>query len=116
MHRHLHLVIAVLIALMISSYTAWCCSNGIVPGDSLFRLYGIVMMFLIVSWLVADPALPATRRPSFDHGMLVWVGFPFLAAYHMYAAHRWRGILNVVGLLALFFAPYLSSAIVESLQ
>lgn len=116
MRRHLHLATAVLIALMVSAYSGWCCSTGVVPGDRHFDLYGVVMMFLIVSWLITDPVLPATRKPSFDHGMLVWVSFPLLAGYHMYAAHRWRGILIVLGLMVLFFAPYLCFGIVEAVQ
>lgn len=114
--RHLYLATAVLIALMTSAHAAWCCSNGVAPGDDVFRLYGIVMMILVVSWLVAEPAFPAGQKPSFDYGMLMWAGFPFLASYHMYVAHRWRGILVVLGLIVLFFAPYLSFGIMQAVH
>ena len=33
------------------------------------------------------------------------ITFPLLAAYQMYSAHRWRGVLTVLGLLGLFVAP-----------
>ena len=116
MRRHLHVVTAALIALMTSAYTVWCCSKGAAPGESLLRLHTIVMMVLIVSWLVTDPALPTGRKPSFDYGLLMWVSFPLLAAYHMYVARGWRGILIVVGLTMLLFAPYLSFGIMEAAQ
>lgn len=116
MRRHLYLATAVLTVVMISAYAAWCCSKGIAPGDDLLRIYAIVMAILIVSWLVTDPALPASRRPSFDYGLLLWVSFPFLAAYHMYATRGWRGILLVLGLILLFLAPYLAFGIMQVLQ
>ena len=116
MRRHPYLVTAALIALMTSAYTVWCYSKGAAPGETLFRLYAIVMMFLIISWLVTDPALPTSRKPSFDYGLLMWVSFPILAAYHMYVARGWRGILIVVGLTMLLFAPYLSFGIMEAAQ
>jgi hypothetical protein len=54
---------------------------------------------------------PAAHRPSFDHAMFVWITFPLLAAYHMYSAHRWRGLLIVLGLFGLFVAPNIALAL-----
>lgn len=116
MRRYLHLVTAILIALTLSAYTVWCYSKGVTPGEHVFHLYSIVMMVLIVAWVISDPALPASRKPSFDYALLLWVSFPFLAAYQMHAARGWRGILVVFGLILLLFAPYLSFRIMELLQ
>jgi len=99
---------------MTSCYAAYRYVNGVVPGNGLFRLYGFVTTILVVSWLVADPAIPSAQRPSFDHGMLVWFTFPILAAYHMYSAHRWRGFLIVFGLLALIAAPNIVLALIQA--
>lgn len=103
--RRWYLVTAAVIAVITSAYSAWRCLGGDVPGEEVFRLYRFVMVIVVISWLLADPEIPATQRPSFDHGMFVWMTFPLLAAYHMYAAHRWRGLAIVVGLLSLLFAP-----------
>jgi hypothetical protein len=43
--------------------------------------------------------------------MLVWATFPLLAAYQMYSAHRWRGLLKVLGLLVLLAAPNIALAL-----
>ena len=43
--------------------------------------------------------------------MFVWITFPLLAAYHMYSAHRWRGLLIVLGLFGLFVAPNIALAL-----
>ena len=114
--RRLCIVAAIGIASMTSVYAAWCCSAGTVPGDDVLRLYPFVMGILIVSWLVSDPALPMSRKPSFDYGLLLWVSFPLLATYHLYVAHRWRGFLIVIGLIMLFLAPYLSCAVMRAIQ
>ena len=45
--------------------------------------------------------------------MLVWMSFPFLAAYHLCLAHRRRGIAIVLGLLALIVMPALVFVVVE---
>lgn len=114
--RRLSMVTAIVIASMTSIHTAWCCSIGTTPGDDVLRLYPFVMGILIVSWLVSDPALPTSRKPSFDYGLLLWVSFPLLATYHLYAAHRWRGFLIVLGLMMLFLAPYLSCAVIRGIR
>ena len=114
-NRPLYLIAAVAIATITSGYAVCRYLNGVVPGDGVFRLYGIVTAILVVSWLVTDPAIPWKQRPSFDHGMFVWVTFPLLAMYHMYSAHRWRGFLMVLGLLGLIAAPNIMLALVQTL-
>src|SRR6267142_1346542 len=96
-NRPLYLIAAVAIATMTSGYAVCRYLNGVVPGDGVFRLYGIVTAILVVSWLVTDPAIPSKQRPSFDHGMLVWVTFPFLAVYHMYFSPPLAGVSNGFG-------------------
>jgi hypothetical protein len=83
-----------------------------VPGEGLLQLYGVVTGILVVSWIAMDPRIPAAQRPSFDHGMLIWMTFPLFALYQMYSAHRWRGILIIVGLAGLLAAPSISLALV----
>jgi hypothetical protein len=109
--RRSHLITASVLAAAVSGYSVWRYSNGDVPGDHLLRAYGIVITILVITWLISDPRIPARQRPSFDHGMFVWMTFPILAACHMYAAHRWRGILIVIGLLGLIVAPNVALAI-----
>jgi hypothetical protein len=109
--RRLHLIAAAVIAAATSSYCVWRFLNGSSPGDELLRTYGIVTTLLAITWLLSDPRIPPAQKPSFDHGMFVWATFPFLAAYHMYSAHRWRGLLIVLGLLGLIAAPDIALAL-----
>lgn len=109
--RRLYLVAAVAIAIVTSACAVARYLSGVGPHDELFRVYGVVMAILTFTWLVTDLAIPAAHRPSFDHAMFVWITFPLLAAYHMYSAHRWRGILTVLGLLGLFVAPSVALAL-----
>ena len=113
-NRPLYLIAAAALATVTSGYAVYRYLNGVVPGDGVFRLYGIVTTILVISWLVTDPAIPSTQRPSLDHGMLVWVTFPLLAVYHMYSAHRWRGFLMVLGLLGLIVAPNIVLVLVQA--
>jgi hypothetical protein len=108
--RRWYLVAAAAIAVMTSIYATWSYFNGMAPAEEVLQLYGVFMGILVVSWLVTDPRIPAAQRPSFDHGALIWATFPFLAAYHMYLAHRWRGIFIVLGLVGLLAAPTIALA------
>jgi hypothetical protein len=110
--RRLYLVAAAFIAAVTSAYAAWRYTNGVVMSDEVGSTYNLVMALLVVTWVVADPKIPPAHRPSFDHAALVWASFPFLAGYHLFAAHRWRGILIVLGLMALLAAPSLVLAII----
>jgi hypothetical protein len=114
--RRLCLIAVVVMSMVMSCYVAWRYLNGVVPAEHLFRLYEFLAAILAISWLVTDPDLPAIERPSFDHGFLIWVTFPFLAAYHMYRAHRWRGLLMVPGLLLLLFAPRITLNLLVSVR
>ena len=109
--RRWYLLTAATIASITSIYSVWRYLSGVVPGEEVFRLYNMVTAFLVVSWVVTDPRIPATQRPSFDHGMFVWATFPLLAAYHMYSAHRWRGLFIVLGLIGFFAAPSIALAL-----
>jgi hypothetical protein len=82
------------------------------PGEDLLQLYGVVTGILVVTWIAMDPRIPARQRPSFDHGMLIWIAFPAFALYQMYSAHRWRGFLIVLGLIGLLAAPSIAHALV----
>jgi hypothetical protein len=110
-NRRLYLVAAVVVAVMTSVFAVWCFLHGVTPRKEIFQLYTVITGILVVSWLVTDPGIPAMQRPSFDYGMLVWATFPLLAAYHMFTAHRWRGILIVLGLFGLLVAPDIALAI-----
>ncbi len=110
--RRWYLITAAVIAAMTSTYSAWSYLNGFEPGQSVFQPCSTLTGLLVVSWTVTDPAIPSAQKPSFDHGILVWTTFPLLAAYHLYSAHRWRGILVVLGLMGLFAAPSIAIALV----
>lgn len=114
--RRCYLIAATGLAAAISSYALWRYVHGAIPGDDLLRVYGIVIIILLITWLQADPRIPATQRPSFDHGMFIWMTFPLLAAWHMYAAHQWRGILMVLGLLGLIAAPNITLAVASAIR
>ena len=109
--RNWYLIAAAFIAVLTSAYAAWRYRTGIGPSAELLQLYGLITGILIVSWIVMDPQIPVGQRPSFDHGMLIWIAFPAFALYQMYSAHRWRGILIVLGLVCLLAAPSISLAV-----
>jgi len=112
--RRLYLVTAVVMAAMTSGCAVWRYQGGDQLSEETLRLYSLLMAILLVSWLVTDPKIPKAHRPSFDHGALVWASFPLLAAYHMFAARRWRGILIVLGLMGLLAAPNLVLALIDA--
>ena len=76
------------------------------------EFYNWVLAVLVGAWLVTDPKFPADKRPSFDHGFLLWVTFPCFALYQLFTTRRWRGVLILLGLTLLFAVPNLAFAIV----
>lgn len=112
--RSLYLFAAVLVAVMTCIFALWRYGSGVFLSTEVLRRYDFVMAILVISWVVADPAIPAFQRPSFDHGMFVWATFPFLAAYHLYSTQGWRGIIIVAGLLGLFIAPETALALAQA--
>jgi hypothetical protein len=109
----MYLVTAAILAAMTATFAAWRYVNGAVLSDEVTRVYEIIMGILVVTWLVKDPDIPVAHKPSFDHGLFVWYSFPLLAAYHMYTAHRWRGIAMIVGLMLLFAAPRILVTLID---
>ena len=103
--RPWYLVTAAILAAMMSGFLAWLNAIGEFPSDHVFGLYTVIFNILMISWFVTDPDLPAIQRPSFDHGFLLLGLFPLLALYHMFITRRWRGILIILGMQLLFFAP-----------
>jgi hypothetical protein len=73
--RRLYLYAAIGLAVLAAIVTA----NGV--SEEVLRLYSFVMALLVAVWLSTDPDIPRDQRPSFDHGMLHWALFPFLAAH-----------------------------------
>jgi hypothetical protein len=103
--RRLFIIAVAVMSTVMSCYVGWRYFNGVVTAEYLFRLYETLTLILAISWVTSDPDIPSIERPSFDHGLFVWVSFPLLAMYHMYRAHRWKGVLVVSGLFLLLIAP-----------
>ena len=108
--RRLYLLVAVGLAVVTSAFAVWCISVGHRPDTRVLRLYSFIMLFLIISWIVKDSAIPSMHRPSFDYGILVWMWFPVLAAYHLYLGHGRRGLFAVLGLVVLLVLPLFALA------
>jgi len=89
-NRRLYLIAAVAIATITSGYATWRYVDGVVPGDGVFRLYGHRHGHSRRLMACDGPSDTFNSKTKFDHGMLVWLTFPFLAVYHMYSAHGWR--------------------------
>jgi hypothetical protein len=113
--RRLYLSAAIGIAILTSIVTGANYLAGQETSKEFFDLYNFVMVLILIVWLMTDPDLPREQRPSFDHGMLLWAFFPFLAAYQQFTIRRWRGVGIVCGLLGLVLAPYVTLVIVYSI-
>ncbi len=86
----------------------WSGLEGATPA---MRSSGTVTAFLVLCWILTHPGLPWRLRPTFDHGLLLWMTFPVALAHHIVAIHRWKGILIVLGVLSLIFLPEIASLV-----
>ena len=74
-------------------------------GDDAQTGYVYLLNYLIAVWIVSDPKLPESRRPSFDHALLHMVFLPFFAAYELFITRRWKGVAIALGLFLLTLVP-----------
>ena len=104
-----------LLAALISSITV-CIHVLLDPSASVhgedLRIINLLVSLLIVAWLISDPKLSKHERPAFDHGFLHLAFFPLMAIYEQFRVRRWKGLAIVLGLLVLWQAPSLLSAVI----
>ena len=79
--------------------------SGLEVATPAIRASGTVTTLLVLCWLLTHPKLPSRLRPSFDHGLLVWMTFPVGLTHHIWAIYRWKALLIVLAVLALIFLP-----------
>jgi hypothetical protein len=60
--------------------------------------------FLLVIWMDAD-ARRLRRLPCYDFGLFVGIFFPLSLLWYCWWSRRWRGLLVLLLLLALWFIP-----------
>ena len=111
--RGWYLITAGLVAGSTFAYTAWRDALGFMPETNVFEIYNLIISLLIVTWLVSDPEFPADKRPSFDHGLMLWMAFPLFALYQLFTTRRWRGVFMLFALALLYAVPAMAVLIVE---
>jgi len=111
--RRWYLITAGLVAVITSAYTAWRDALGAMPENDLFEIYNLIISLLVVTWLASDPEFPADKRPSFDHGLMLWMAFPAFALYQLFTTRRWRGVLTLFALGSLYLVPAIAVVLVE---
>jgi hypothetical protein len=105
--RRLILLAAVMVSA--SACARFAASGGSSSHDSdLLRLYEFILSMLVAGWLITDPKLRKSERPSLDHGLLHMTFFPLLAVYEQFTIRRWKGIAVVLGLIVLLVAPVIA--------
>ena len=110
--RKWYLITAAIVALEATISVVSQSVQGRLLSAEAFQLYNLIISVLVGAWLVTDPKYPADKRPSFDHGLLLWMTFPFFALYQLFTTRRWRGVLILLGFILLYAVPNLAFAIV----
>ena len=97
------------LVVMASATAAALCASawmGLPPsGDPMTQTilsYG--WAFLLVIWMDAD-ARRLRRLPCYDFGLFVGIFFPLSLLWYCWWSRRWRGLLVLLLLLALWFIP-----------
>jgi len=110
--RKWYLITATIVALEATIGVVSQSVQGRLLSAEAFQLYNLIISVLVGAWLVTDPQFPADKRPSFDHGLLLWITFPFFALYQLFTTRRWWGVLMLLGFVLLYAVPNLVFAIV----
>jgi hypothetical protein len=82
--------------------------DGTLPAGAVFLLR-FVSLFLTWQWLEVE-CRPFRQRYPLDMGMFLYAAGLWLIPYYMWRNQRWRGLLKVVGLVAMWLATYLVAA------
>jgi hypothetical protein len=69
---------------------------------------------MLVLWMDAD-ARSRRRVPCYDFGMLAVLTFPLSVIWYCFWSRRWRGILFLLLLGGLFYAPNIGAIILHEL-
>jgi len=97
-----------LVVFALATATALCASAwvGIPPaGDPLLQaVLRIGWAVMLVLWMDAD-ARRLRRLPCYDFGLLAGAFFPLSLLWYCWWSRRWRGLLVLLLLLALWFVP-----------
>ena len=107
--KRFSMVGALATAVVFAAYDGWLLAHARAPDESLFRLYHLVIVMLLATWVVADAKESRRAESSFDQGWFVLVLFPLYVPYYLISTRRWRrGLLVLLGVLLLFLLPSLA--------
>jgi hypothetical protein len=85
------------------------------PFEQTRVLWTILFGLILTWWVYADRSGRDFRLP-FEFEYFVLFAWPVVVPYYLYRRSRWRGLLFGLGILGLYFVPYLASAIVYATQ
>ena len=81
--------------------------DAAMPEGAAFLLR-YVSLFLTWQWLEAE-CRPYRQSYPFDMGMLLYAAGLGLIPYYMWRNQRWRGVLKILGLIALWATTYVAA-------
>lgn len=73
-------------------------------------LLGYLGPLAAVLWIVED-ARQKRRTPCFDFGYFLLVTYPFSLVWHCVSTRGWRGLLLLLAVLGIVYAPYFVATI-----
>lgn len=69
-----------------------------------------VWSMMIVVWLESDAR--RRRLPCFDFGLFAYLFWPITLIWYCVWSRGWMGLLTVLGVFALFYAPFFAATVV----
>ena len=78
------------------------------PTETVQQLIALGLALAFVLWMMAD-ARVSRRTPCYDFGFLVAVFFPVSLVWYVLWTRGWKGLLILVGLIGLWFVPWLTA-------
>jgi hypothetical protein len=105
--KRLCVLAGLIMSIAVSVYSGLLYHHGLEPQDGILWAYGVVFFVFVVTWLLADMRTLGRSVPSFDAFWLVWAILLVHLPYHLYSTRRWRGLLLLAGIVALYLLPWL---------
>jgi len=102
------LVIPLLTAAASAGLLVAYVATGRTPSDRVQGLIPTGLGLALVLWMMMD-ARARHRTPCYDFGFLVAVFFPVSLVWYVLWTRGWKGLLTLVGLIGLWFVPWLTA-------
>ena len=110
MNKSVYLLVLFALSLGMAFVECLAAIEGSVVSGSTQFLWGFFSLGLTAVWANEDSKASQFEKP-FEFGFLIYALWPALLPWYLYSTRKTEGLILFLGLLALFFGPWLAGLV-----